>query len=143
MHKQDMAMWLRRHLNLDDRSAGTLGLAPHHEAAPMALDGDSCLVHDVSAHGVQNSHLPAPEEHLHTPAGQPSGWRNLGLLPQAENNSTCCQGRNGLINIIGGLETHVVICSFTLGCFRMTPSSVDFPFLSDVWIHMAALVGCG
>ena len=58
-------MW---HLKLDDSSASAVGLAPNHKAASMALDGDSCLVHDVCAHGVQNSHLATSQEHLNTPA---------------------------------------------------------------------------
>lgn len=60
------------HLNLDDGSAGALGLAPHHKAAGMALDVHSCLVHDVGAHGIQNSHLATPQEDLHTPAAAQS-----------------------------------------------------------------------
>ena len=65
-----MYMWgSEEHLKLDDSSADALRPAPHHEAAHMALDGDSCLVHDGCAHGVQNRHLPTPQEHLHTPAG--------------------------------------------------------------------------
>lgn len=40
------------HLDLDDGSASALGVAANHEAAGMTLDGHSCLVHDVCAHGV-------------------------------------------------------------------------------------------
>lgn len=56
------------HLQLDDSPAGAVGLAPHHKAAGMALDSDSCLVHDVCAHGIQNSHLPTSQKDLHTSA---------------------------------------------------------------------------
>lgn len=45
-----------------------MGLTPNHKPAGMALDGDSCLVHDVCAHGIQNGHLPTSQKNLHISA---------------------------------------------------------------------------
>ena len=73
------------HLYLDDSSAGALGLALHHETANMALNGDSCLVHDVCAHGVQDSHLTASQEHLCIPSM--SSFRLL----QLDRINPCCR----------------------------------------------------